>query len=192
VLHRVSHVHLFAIDASFRQAFVQQFSRGTDKGISLQIFVISRLIADKKNFRFRASFAKNRLRSGLPQRASSASGGSCFELPQRRVRRNKRRGRPNLPFAFRRRFDHTHNPSWPRCEKIQGRHRLRGRGAMSYLSYWRTRKNRVAFGPIRIFVEFWSVPSGRNVPSTTVAPSNLRKPEIGSQNTCTEFPSGVR
>src|ERR1051325_5867092 len=81
VLHRIGDVNLVAIDAGFDKRFVEQLARRADKWFAREVFVVTRLFPYKNNFCVPRPFAKNRLRSGLPQGTSLAAARGCQACP---------------------------------------------------------------------------------------------------------------
>jgi len=91
MLDHVGHIDLRSIDSRRDERLVEKTAGRTDEWLSLQIFLIARLLADKHHRRSLFSFAENRLRSGSPQIAGLAPGGRDLKFPERWARRHQRR-----------------------------------------------------------------------------------------------------
>ena len=61
-----------AVDAGGCQRAIKQPTRGADKRMTLEIFVVARLFPDEHQLRARGSFAEHGLRRVLPERAIAA------------------------------------------------------------------------------------------------------------------------
>ena len=85
VLDDVGHVDLRSIDSRLDQRFVEEVSGRPDERLSLQIFLIAGLLANKHYGRCRFPFAEDGLRSRSPQVASLAAGGRSLELFESRT-----------------------------------------------------------------------------------------------------------
>src|SRR5437764_1157708 len=76
LLEHVGEVRLRAIDASFFERIVEQTSCRANKWFALEIFFVTGLFADEKNFSATRAFAKDSLRASLPEVAGFAVGSS--------------------------------------------------------------------------------------------------------------------
>src|SRR5438270_8271664 len=92
MLDDVRNVDGLAIDARFREGFVEQRAGRTDEGMAAQIFLIAGLLADEHDRRGLLPLAEDRLRAGPPEIAGLAAGGDDLQFLQRRTRRNQRSG----------------------------------------------------------------------------------------------------
>ena len=72
-------VGLFAIDARRFHRIVEQATGWSDERFAREIFFVTRLLADKQDVCSPGTFAKNRLRSFLPEVAGTAAGGCVFD-----------------------------------------------------------------------------------------------------------------
>jgi hypothetical protein len=83
MLDRVGDVNLLAGDAGLRQSLVEHPSRRSDKGTSLAIFLIARLLANQHQIRVRGANPKNRLSRALVEIAPFAGLGRFAKRFQR-------------------------------------------------------------------------------------------------------------
>lgn len=81
VFDRIGHVNFVALDLRFFERTVEQTTGGSDEGMTLPVFLISRLFADKYHARPSRTFAKNRLSGVFIKVAALAMLGG---LAQRR------------------------------------------------------------------------------------------------------------
>src|SRR5258708_12531317 len=89
----------FAIYPGLFQRIVEHSSRRSDEWMALDIFAITRLLADQHHFGARRPFAENRLRSALPDIASAAKLHRVPQIIERRIRLDQIGGaRPLLFF----------------------------------------------------------------------------------------------
>ena len=94
VLDDVGEVSLRAIDASFFERIVEQTSCRANKWFALEIFFVTGLFADEKNFSATRAFAKDSLRATLPEVAGFAVSSSVTKRFKRFLRGKKFFRRP--------------------------------------------------------------------------------------------------
>ena len=100
MLDGVGDVGFFAIDSSFLQSAVQQFSSGSYKGPALQILLIAGLLPYKHNFRMFRAVAKHGLRGVSPKVTSFAVFGASAKVVKRfHLREKLRCGRARSSFG---------------------------------------------------------------------------------------------
>ena len=75
MLHHVRHINPRSIDPRFIQRLVQKISCRADEGASLEVFLVSRLLADEHHGRRWLALAEDSLRSGFPEITGLTSGG---------------------------------------------------------------------------------------------------------------------
>src|SRR5437762_6366071 len=80
MLDRIGDIGLAAIDAGIGQGAVEDFSRRPDKGLALEIFLVTRLLADKDDRRLGGTFAKDGLGGVFIELAAPAVVGLGAQL----------------------------------------------------------------------------------------------------------------
>src|SRR5581483_4997947 len=83
MLDDVRDVHVFARDADLDQGIVEQFSCGTDEGMTAQVLAVAGLLADHEDARRLRAFAEHGLCRIFPKWTRAAS---ARRTPQRRQR----------------------------------------------------------------------------------------------------------
>jgi hypothetical protein len=73
MLDHICNINFRAIDSHFDQNLIEQPSRGADERVTLPVFLISGLLANKHNQRLRRPFPENRLRRVFPKITASTS-----------------------------------------------------------------------------------------------------------------------
>jgi hypothetical protein len=73
MLDHVGNINRRAIDSHFNQNLIEQLSRGANEGVTLAVFLVSRLLAHKHDQRLRRPFPENRLRRVFPKITASTS-----------------------------------------------------------------------------------------------------------------------
>ena len=73
MLDHVGDINLGALDSHFNQNLIEQVSRGANERLTLAVFLISGLLANKHNQRLGRPFPENRLRRVFPEITSSTS-----------------------------------------------------------------------------------------------------------------------
>lgn len=79
VLDNIGNVSPRPVDPGFLEATVQQFSSGTDKGMSSEVFGIARLLTDQHDGGPLGTLAEHRLRGVPVERAGGASGRGLLQ-----------------------------------------------------------------------------------------------------------------
>src|SRR5689334_11672645 len=80
VLDSIREINVAPANAGFHQRFVQDASGWSHEGMSLQVFLIARLLSDEHDRRMGGSFAKDGLGGMLVQVASRAAGCRLSQL----------------------------------------------------------------------------------------------------------------
>ena len=80
MLHRVGHVDLAPVDARLGQAIVEEPSRRTDEGMTLEILAVPGLLSDQEEPGADGTLSKDRLGGAPPQWTGLAGSGG---VPQR-------------------------------------------------------------------------------------------------------------
>src|SRR5438045_3338758 len=92
VLHHIGDVDLRAVDSHLDENFVQKPPRGSDKRMSLPVFVIAGLLPHKHDQSLGRSFSEDRLSRVLPQITASTPGRCPLQVRKSKAFRQKRRG----------------------------------------------------------------------------------------------------
>jgi hypothetical protein len=85
MLHGIRHVDFGAVDPSFGERGVQQFSGRADKRFALDVFLIPRYLTDEHDLGGGLPFSEYRLRGIFPQIAGPAISSRCLQTFERRV-----------------------------------------------------------------------------------------------------------
>lgn len=82
VLHGIGHVNISAIDSGIRQSPVQQFSRGSDERMTLNIFLVAGLLADQYDSRRPGTLPETRLASRACTNRNRGKTARHFSTPE--------------------------------------------------------------------------------------------------------------
>jgi len=88
VLYNVGDVNFRSINTSFVERLIEQLASRADEGASLEIFLITGLLANKHDRGFGTSLAKNSLGGVLPEIAGVARGSGASKFGERPVSRD--------------------------------------------------------------------------------------------------------